>query len=361
MKIIKPMLYLVLSAFLISVIAFFVLRSQGNYFPEKIEPVEIHRVSEAAVERDAGTSITVMSWNIQFMAGNQNNHFFYDDGEDAWPDQETYTKTLQGVAQVINHYSPDVVLLQEVDRNCTRSYHVDQMKALSVRLSTDYQWAVCAPDWLSFFIPSSNIWGRVHSSICTFSKLPLIHAQRYALPSDDAGVSWISQPFYPQRAVLQTSIEYDSLKLDLWNTHLSHFDKKYKTKKKQLVVLNQLLKEHTLPVVLGGDFNQLPSLKWYDQIYPAHRKLFNAHEDELAELSDHWQMIPKRSDFDSDDASRWFTYMPPETRDQIADRALDYFFMTPQVKVEDYRVINTQKTRMLSDHLPLLVKISLEK
>ncbi len=70
-----------------------------------------------------GQDVTVMTWNIQFLAG-KDYVFFFDildgSGPDTRPEPAAIARTLDEVVRVIEDVDPDVVLLQEVDDGADR-------------------------------------------------------------------------------------------------------------------------------------------------------------------------------------------------------------------------------------------------
>ena len=86
----------------------------STFHPVPIQDETVHQLNATPALR-SGQTVKILSWNVQFMAGNTNNHFFYDDGTDGWPDKATVDTVTSNVARFIAQQDPDVVLLQEVD------------------------------------------------------------------------------------------------------------------------------------------------------------------------------------------------------------------------------------------------------
>ena len=51
---------------------------------EKIESTRFVNLPNAPM-LESGQNLKILSWNIQFLAGNENINFFFDGGEDSWP------------------------------------------------------------------------------------------------------------------------------------------------------------------------------------------------------------------------------------------------------------------------------------
>ena len=80
----------------------------------------------------AGKELQVTAWNIGFAAYTDQFSFFMDGGRQSWADdEESVIAGVCSMGEVINDVNPDFVLLQEVDIDGTRSYHVNQLELLN--------------------------------------------------------------------------------------------------------------------------------------------------------------------------------------------------------------------------------------
>ena len=129
----------------------------------------------------SGQKIKVLSWNIQFLAGNKNNHFFFDDGQDPWPSIATRQKTLKQIAEVIFTEQSDIVLLQEVDDGAQRTNHEDQLAELMALLPKEYGNHASTFYRQAIFVPHPALMGSVGIKLSTLSKYRTTQATRYAL------------------------------------------------------------------------------------------------------------------------------------------------------------------------------------
>ncbi|MBO4383307.1 MAG: endonuclease, partial [Clostridia bacterium] len=74
-----------------------------------------------------GDTLSVMSWNIGYGALGDNADFFMEGGEMVMSaDEDRVKENLAGITKEIRKVSPDVLLLQEVDSDSKRSYHIDE-------------------------------------------------------------------------------------------------------------------------------------------------------------------------------------------------------------------------------------------
>ena len=88
------------SLVIVIVILFFAWLYISTLQVKETEPVEFINLANAPALQ-SGQQIKILSWNIQFLAGNENNHFFFDGGEDTWPPIDTRQKILKQIAEVI--------------------------------------------------------------------------------------------------------------------------------------------------------------------------------------------------------------------------------------------------------------------
>ena len=114
------------------VAAFFAFVWFGTYHPAEVEPIAV-TCPDSALTLQAGQSLKVMTWNVQFMAG-KNYTFWFDvpnsDGPDERPSPQDITQTLSEVARVIKDENPDIIMLNEVDNGAARTDYEDQLARL---------------------------------------------------------------------------------------------------------------------------------------------------------------------------------------------------------------------------------------
>ena len=96
----------------------------------------------AEVQKD--TPYSIMSYNVGFGAYEEDFGFFMDGGTESWAWSEA--RLMDNIAQIgelLCKADADFYLLQEVDRDATRSYHVDQQVLLAAYMGDRVQlWAL---------------------------------------------------------------------------------------------------------------------------------------------------------------------------------------------------------------------------
>lgn len=305
----------------------------------------------------SGQKVKVLSWNIQFLAGNQNNHFFFDGGQDDWPSTATRQSILKQIAKVIIDEQPDIVLLQEVDDGAKRTENEDQLAELMALLPKEYGNHASTFYWRASFVPHPALMGSAGMKLSTISKYQITQAARYAL-TGITSQSWIMQQMSPKRAILEIQLPIkDSGTLSVLNTHLSAFAQHSNTMEIQVnQVLDLMAKRQTQQyhhVILGGDFNLLPSSFAYNLLDEEGKSYYNPNGTELSPLLQAFESVPSLESMRGEDHASWFTYSPNHISAASPDRTIDYLFYTASLSLVGGKV-RSEDTPLISDHLPVI-------
>lgn len=333
-----------------------------TFHPPEVADVRVDCATDAP-RLEPGQDLTIMNWNVQYMAGT-GYVFFYDlldgSGPDERPEPEDIVETLDGVARVIADVDPDVVLLQEVDDGASRTDRADQLELLRDRLGRSaYPCNASAFYWKALFVPHPRIMGSVGMKLSTLSRYRIDDATRYQLaqmPSD-----LLTRQFDIRRAILETRLPVEGdADLVLLNTHLDAFAQGSDTMQRQVAEVDELLGDLTEagePWVIGGDFNLLPPGRQYDDLGPAQQEYYEP-DTELSVLTDTYASVPSVEEATGDDRERWFTHAPNDPAVDGPDRTIDYLFHSPDVALGDHTV-RRDDTLDLSDHLPVIATYTL--
>jgi endonuclease/exonuclease/phosphatase family metal-dependent hydrolase len=352
----KKALKILLGTLLLLVTAFFTAVYLATYHPGPVETEAVYSREGAPILR-SGQTVKVLSWNVQFMAGNRNNHFFYDDGPDPWPDAATVARVTREVADFIARQDPDIVLLQEVDDLATRTHMQDQAEALR-RYLPQYPSHTESFYWKAAYVPHPSIRGRVGMKLLVLSKYRISDATRHALSAittDDI----LTRQFNLKRAMLQVHMPVEGgEELILINTHLSAFAQGSDTMQRQIrQVLARLdALPPTSPWVMGGDFNLLPNDAAVSSA-PTLRSSYNSKGTELKPLISRFPSVPSLADIQVD-PEPWYTYMSPRDPQRRPDRTIDYVFYSPLLERINGEVLRGD-AKPLSDHLPVMIELTL--
>jgi endonuclease/exonuclease/phosphatase family metal-dependent hydrolase len=332
-----------------------------NYWPAELERVRVRCAQAPGPGAGAGAlrpgeRFRLLSWNIQF-AASRRYHFFYDGGPAVHADWDVVQQTLDRIAEVIRAEDPDLVLLQEVDRDSDRTARIDQ--ALRLRQALGWRCWASTPYHRSRYVPVPlrRPLGRVDFHLVTASAHhPLRWARRRALPLLQE--PWWRRAFNLKRAVLETAVAVAGRDrpLVLLNTHLSAFSGKDGTLRRQVEVIAArlaFLDRRSIPWILAGDFNALPPGDTPARL-GAESRLYSAGDSPIAPLVRRYRSGVSRADY-ARHPQRYYTYLPYGA--DAPDRRIDYVFVSEGVRIHDLRVVRQE--RPLSDHLPLRLEASL--
>lgn len=178
--------------------------------------------------------LRVMSWNIRHGLGT-------DDRVD-----------LERVHQVITAWNPDVVLLQEVDRNTQRSGGVDQATWLGQRMGF----------WSAFgaFMPYDG----GDYGLAILSRWPLADVQNLTLPPGKheprTSLAATTTPQFAAPGLPGGTIGGPGIRL--FNVHLDWLDDDANRFAQAQSLLDQISRDvarrdHGAPAIIGGDFNDV--------------------------------------------------------------------------------------------------------
>ena len=78
------------------------------------------------------TEYKIVSYNTGFGAYEPDYSFFMDGGTQSWAwSKERLEKNMQAMKDYLSGFNADLMILQEVDLDATRTYHVDEKEILS--------------------------------------------------------------------------------------------------------------------------------------------------------------------------------------------------------------------------------------
>ena len=230
--------------------------------------LDYHRIGDQAlpIAQDGNSSMVqpdtdyeVMSWNIGFAAYEPDFSFFMDGGTESWAfSEERVRANLDSIAAKAAAEDADFYLMQEVDRDATRSYHVDQYP-LSGRemLEKGFDSTFCTNYDSPFLLyPFTQPHGKSVSGLATFANFDITAANRVSLPVEDSLMKLVDL----DRCYAVNHIPVANGKeLVLYNVHLSAYTSDGTIAIEQLKLLladMQSEVEKGNYVICGGDFNK---------------------------------------------------------------------------------------------------------
>ncbi len=247
-------------------IAGYIIYMQMNYYR-----IEDHTALETGNNQEqilkAGETYTAVTCNIGFGAYGPDYSFFMDTGEmeDGTRTAGKYGKAIskesvetntEKAAEALEKLNADFMLLQEVDVDADRSYHINQKETLMKRFG-DYG-NVFANNFRSayLFYPFSDPHGAVEAGLLNFSRYEIAEAERRSYPVDNSFVTKFTD-LDRCFSVMRLPVE-GGKQLVLVNNHMSAYDEGGLIRAQQLELLNSVMEEEYEAgnyVIVGGDFN----------------------------------------------------------------------------------------------------------
>ncbi len=320
----------------------------SDYKPE--EKTELFKASDGVLLNDT-LEISLMTWNIGYCGLDKNMDFFYDGGTKVAPPENQCLENMTAVKKFIKENDTiDFFLLQEIDRNSKRSYHIDEFDSIC-KLIDDYH-PFFAKNYDVFFVPvpPTNPMGKVLSGIALFSKFQPSSSIRYQFPGEygfPTQLFMLDRCFMVNRYPLEKGSE-----LVVINTHNEAFDPG-EIRKTQMARLKEfLLSEYTKGnyIIAGGDWNMSP---------PDFKPEFSLNKVNTDQMKMETGFMPPEWEWVYDSKK-------PSNRSVIAafdpatttTTVIDLFLLSPNVSLISAECIDLDFEN--SDHNPVRIKVGLK-
>ncbi len=137
---------------------------------------------------------TAVTYNIGFGAYTPDFTFFMDGGTQSWANsKESVEHCIRSDVELLKAQQADFLLLQEVDFDSTRSYHVNQ--AESFRQSFHTMCSTLAVNYHSpfLFYPLYQPHGASNAGLLTLSDVQITSGMRYSLPIAESFSKYLDQ------------------------------------------------------------------------------------------------------------------------------------------------------------------------
>lgn len=304
-----------------------------------------------------GETYSALTYNLGFGAYTPDFSFFMDGGRSSWAkSKESVQNTIQGAGELIASYEPDFALLQEVDLDSTRSYHVNEYSILKTCLSSYNSVFAQNYDSAFLFYPFTQPHGSSKSGLALFSRYLVTDSLRRSFPVSTS----FSKFFDLDRCYSISRLPVDNGKeLVIFELHMSAYGNSDAIREGQIRMLaDDMQKEYEAGnyVLCGGDFNH--DLKASED--DSENRESWAYPFPRASLPDHFSFcIDQLTDEERD--SLWnsarnadMEYVPGETYTVT----LDGFIISDNIECVSYDNINTGYT--YSDHDPVYLEFTLK-
>ena len=348
-KFLKILLYILL-ALVVLVCALVIWLTVAEYKPAPVEDLEAQSAPGSGLIK-AGQDLDILTWNIGYGGLGQGSDFFMDGGENVKSaDEATVNSYLNGISEYIYNDAPDLIMLQEVDVNSSRTYGIDETERLSSGNSVHALNYSCP--LVPYPIPPI---GRVNSGLFTTTNYQISAAERISLPCP---FSWPVSAANLKRCLLVSylPIEGSDKELVLVNLHLEAYDdgegKIAQTNQLRDFIQSEYDKGNY--VIAGGDFNQI--FPGTGEKYPnTHTELWEPGVLDESFLPEGWSYV-----YDDSVPTCRLLNQPYDPADTANTQyyVIDGFIISPNVSLQ--QVQSMDLAFAYSDHNPVRISVTLD-
>ena len=347
MKFFRPLLYLLL--FLVGAFILFLLYATlTDYRPDDISEQSIDCESDIISD---SLQIKLLIWNIGYAGLDASMDFFYDGGEQMRPDKEGVIRNMEGITSTLAPYTGfDFILLQEVDQDSKRSYHINEFQTIEDQFQ-EYHSSFGMNYKVGFVpIPVTEPMGKVNSGLMTLSSQCPGSVERHSFPGN---YSWPMKLFMLDRCFLVNRYQLDNQKeLLIINTHNSAYDDGSLRTQQMNYLRNYLLSEYEKGnyIIVGGDWNQTPF--GLEPELPSH----HFDTESLTYVEKHYPAPGWNWAYDASMPTNR-RVATPYNRSSSLTTVIDCFLASPNVELSEVKTSDLDF--QYSDHQPVQIKASL--
>lgn len=363
---------------LVIVLAAYIIYLYASYHRipdnQELQVEEISQNTEAGNELTTEKNYSALTYNIGFGAYTPDFSFFMDGGKSSWAkSKDSVKETIKGAGELVASKDPDFALVQEIDLDATRSYHVNEYSILKENIPA-YN-CVFAQNYDSAFLfyPFTQPHGKSKAGLSLFSKYPITGSLRRSFPISTSFTKF----FDLDRCYSISRVPVDNGKeLVIFELHMSAYGNSDAIREGQIRMLSEdMQKEYEAGnyVICGGDFNH--DLKAADTQSKASDASNNTQTDSgdsaepeswaypfpRSELPEHFSFCLDQLSEDEKN-NLWnsarnadMEYVPGETYTVT----LDGFIISDNVECTKYENVNTGYS--YSDHDPVYMEFQLKK
>ncbi len=361
-KFVNPFIITVCSVLAFALFMFLVVLGYltiDEFKPADVERLQVEDYGGKNVRLDK--SIRLMSWNIGYGALGDNADFFMDGGKMVnTATKERVRYNLDGMIDRIDEVNPDILLIQEMDRNSTRSHFVDEYKYIQQN-SNSYvvkNQSTFAYNYKVSFVPYPiPPIGKVEAGLATYSAFKISEANRVKLPSS---FKWPMSVGNLKRCLEVTRMPIENSEKDfvLINLHLEAYDSG-EGKIAQTNMLKELLKEELDKgnyVIAGGDFNQVFS-NTDTSAYPFLEGKWEAGYIDVSEFDERLNFVTDPSYPSCRSLDSIYANAEDKSPESFQYYVIDGFIVSNNIEILNVRTHNT--VFQYADHNPISMDVIL--
>lgn len=294
-------------------------------------------------------TLKIVSWNLGYAGLGDDMDFFYDGGTSVQCSKERTRENLDSIISFLTkHRDADFILLQEVDFDSKRSYHMNEYDSIRNALPEFFGW--WGLDYVCSYvpIPLTDPIGSVRSGVVILSRYVPHEVIRFQYPGEFAFPARI---FNLKRCLLSATFNLSGTGNMLYinNTHNSAYDTDGGMRSGEMQFLRDYLQGKPCSIT-AGDWNSNPPgyVASTAELTDAHFKPATLRSDEFTVG---WNFM-----YDSSTPTTRYgyeTYNPSTTTSTILDFALCGTGIKPiAIKTVDLSFKS-------SDHNPIVLEVAL--
>ena len=315
----------------------------GGELPKESQ-LEVGQPSDSA-DAAPPAELSVVSYNIGHGQGIK---------EQAWDyrDEKTTLTQLDLLGEAIKAMNADIIMLQEVDIDSSRTFHINQIDFLRER--TGHKYYACANVWEKKYLPfpywpPSHHLGAIRAANCVLSRFPLSNHYRLIFDKPKSNPFWYNLG-YIDRGIQRVDVTIGPKKLAVLNIHLEAWD--IPTREEQIKKTLEYMKKQDLPVILGGDFNTvLPDAPFRKNFSDDPQTDYGLEQTFTWLFAAEPNLIKPALQARDNNVFDLFTFPSNEP-----NRRLDHIFLLgTNMGFASFRVV--KEAGVASDHLPVMAKI----
>ncbi|MCD7755720.1 MAG: endonuclease/exonuclease/phosphatase family protein [Firmicutes bacterium] len=318
--------------------------------------LDVENVQADSESAKTGEEYRIVTYNVGFGAYTPDYTFFMDGGESSWAvSEESVIDTIQGAAALVNTLEADIILLEEIDLDATRSYHVDESFLFASAFS-DYCSAL-AIDYDSpfLFYPFTQPHGKSLSALGTYSTLTVTSSLRRSLPISEG----FSKLLDLDRCYTVTRIPAENGKeLVIYTVHLSAYGNSDEVREGQKKMLQEDMAQEVAAgnyVICGGDFNH--DLLAAEDVTDVQSWAYPYPRSYLPEGMSFCLDLLSQEALDALAPTARNADIPYDPEESLL-LTVDGFIISDNIEMVDYITVDTQFT--YSDHNPVLLTFRLK-
>ncbi|MCI5915114.1 MAG: endonuclease/exonuclease/phosphatase family protein [Christensenella sp.] len=319
-----------------------------------IQPQDITESAPASLQ--LGEEYSAATYNIGFGAYTPEYSFFMDGGKSSWAaSKESVLNTVEGASSLIAALDPDFALIQEIDLDATRSYHIDQYELLRKAMPDYYSTFAVNYDSAFLAYPFTEPHGKSKSGLALFSRFPIAGSMRRSFPISTS----ITKFFDLDRCYSVSRFPVENGKeLVILTLHMSAYGNSDEIREGQILMLCEDMEREYFAgnyVICGGDFNHDlkaladDNMERESWVYPFPREKLPEHFEFCIDML----CGEERAQLWNSARNADMEYVP----DLTYTVTLDGFIISDNIKCTAYENINTGYC--YSDHDPVLLRFQL--